>query len=343
LLLIIHHLVVDGVSWRILLEDITTAYQQLERTEAIQLPPKTTSFKDWAIKQKEYGLSPALEQELDYWLAQSSSDTTRIPVDYPDGIEANTEGSTSEISVFLSAEETCVLLQEVPSVYNTQINDVLLTALVQTFARWTGDRSLLLELEGHGREELFKDVDLSRTVGWFTTIYPVLLQLGEADSPGVALKSIKEQLRCIPNRGIGYGIMRYLSLNADTRKQLQALPTPKVRFNYLGQFNFMGSQTVWQRFAPEPLGWSCSTKAKRSYLLDVVGQVVEGKLQMIWIYSENVHQRETIERLANEYNSALKALIAHCQSPSAGGYTPTDFPLADLGQQELDELLSEID
>ncbi|MEG4395134.1 non-ribosomal peptide synthetase/type I polyketide synthase [Microcoleus sp. BROC3] len=343
LLLIIHHLVVDGVSWRILLEDIATAYKQLSRQEAIQLPPKTTSFKDWAIKQRDYGLEPVLELELDYWQAQSSTDTTPLPVDFPDGIEANTEGSTAEISVFLSAEETRTLLQEVPSVYNTQINDVLLTALVQTFARWTGSDNLLIALEGHGREELFDDVDLSRTVGWFTTIFPVLLQLGEADSPGVALKSIKEQLRRIPNRGIGYGILRYLNQNADIGKQLCGLTTPSLCFNYLGQFDQVRAEPISLGFAQENPGRVYSPLAHRSHLLDAIGQVVEGKLQMIWIYSENIHRRSTIERLATEYNSALKALIAHCQSPDSGGYTPTDFPLADLGQQELDELLSEID
>ncbi len=343
LLLIIHHLVVDGVSWRILLEDIATAYQQLEQGSRIQLPPKSTSFKDWAIKQRDYGYSSIQELEQDYWLADSYTDITPIPVDYPDRIEANTEGSTAEISVFLNEGETRTLLQEVPSVYNTQINDVLLTALVQTFAQWTGSRSVLIELEGHGREELFDDVDLSRTVGWFTTIFPVLLQLGEADEPGVALKSIKEQLRRIPNRGIGYGILRYLSQNADIGKQLCKLTTPSLCFNYLGQFDQVRAEPISLGFAQENPGRVSSPKAKRSHLLDVIGQVVEGKLQMIWIYSENIHRRSTIERLATSYNSALKALIAHCQSPSAGGYTPTDFPLADLGQEELDEMLSEID
>ena len=343
LLLIIHHLVVDGVSWRILLEDITTAYQQLEQGDSIQLPPKSTSFKDWAIRQRDYGRSCVQELELDYWLADSYTDITPIPVDYPDGIESNTEGSTAEISVFLNEEETRTLLQEVPSVYNTQINDVLLTALVQTFAQWTGFGNLLIELEGHGREELFNDVDLSRTVGWFTTIFPVLLQLEEANSPGVALKSIKEQLRRIPNRGIGYGILRYLSQNTELSKQLSGLTKSEVCFNYLGQFDQVLAEPISLGFAQENPGRVSSSKAKRCHLLDVIGQVVEGKLQMIWIYSENIHRRETIEHLATLYNSALKALIAHCQSPSAGGYTPTDFPLAELDQQELDELLCEID
>ncbi len=114
-------------------------------------------------------------------------------------------------------------MQDVPSVYNTQINDVLLTALIQSFAQWTGERSLLVDLEGHGREDLFEDVDLSRTVGWFTTLFPIYLQLEEVDRPGETLKSVKEQLRRIPNRGIGYGILRYLNKDTAIGKKLQTL------------------------------------------------------------------------------------------------------------------------
>jgi NRPS condensation-like uncharacterized protein len=176
LLMVIHHLAVDGVSWRILLEDLQTIYQQLSRKEAIKLPPKTTSFKQWAKRLMEYAHSGALQQELGYWLAASRTRAYRLPVDYPEG--TNTEASARTVSVSLTAEETKALLQEVPKAYRTQINDVLLTALVQAFSRWTGAQSLLLDLEGHGREEIFEDVDLSRTVGWFTTIFPVLLDLG---------------------------------------------------------------------------------------------------------------------------------------------------------------------
>ncbi|MEH2299318.1 MAG: condensation domain-containing protein [Nostoc sp.] len=343
LLLIIHHLVVDGVSWRILLEDLATAYQQLQQTQAVQLPPKTTSFQDWAIRLQEYGRSLLCKQELDYWLAKCDRDIRPMPVDYPTGLAANTGGSTEEITVFLSAEETSALLEEVPSVYNTQINDVLLTALVQTFAQWTGNCTLLVELEGHGREELFEDVDLSRTVEWFTSIYPVRLELSAASDLGISLKSIKEQLRRIPNRGIGYGILRYLSQNADICKQLQAIASSEICFNYLGQFDQVLSPTIWQRFAQENPGQALSPLAKRSYLLDVVGSVIAGKLQMTWIYSRNIHRRETIEGLANDYNSVLRSLIAHCKSPEGGGYTPTDFPLVDLNQEDLDDLLSKID
>jgi amino acid adenylation domain-containing protein/non-ribosomal peptide synthase protein (TIGR01720 family) len=342
LLLVIHHLAVDGVSWRILLEDLSTAYHQLSRGEAIQLQPKTTSFKDWAYRLREYGQSETLAADLDYWLAQARSKVAPLPVDYPSGKEANIVASAAHVSVSLSVEQTRALLQEVPSAYNTQINDVLLTALGQTFAKWTGERFLLVDLEGHGREDLFEDVELSRTVGWFTTIFPVLLELGEVSYPGDGLKSVKEQLRRIPNRGIGYGLLRYLSRDAATRLKLQALPQAEVSFNYLGQLDQVLSESPLWGLAKESSGPDHSQIGSRSHLLEVKGFVAEGKLQLDWTYSENVHQRTTVERLAQRFMEALQFLIAHCQSPQVGGYTSSDFPEAELSQEELEELLAQL-
>jgi NRPS condensation-like uncharacterized protein len=184
LLLIIHHLITDGVSWRILIEDLQTAYEQLSRGEKIKLPPKTTSFKQWAERLIQYGDEASLKKELDYW-AEQQTDASSLPLDFPDG--DNTVGSGRGISLSLSVTETQSLLREVPEVYHTQINDVLLTALAQSFSRWTGERSLLVKLEGHGREPLFEGVDLSRTVGWFTVAYPVRLDLYDCENPGESL------------------------------------------------------------------------------------------------------------------------------------------------------------
>ena len=220
LLIVIHHLAVDGVSWRIILEDFSTAYQQLSRGETIQLPPKTTAFKHWAERLDEYKQSEKLDTELEYWLSQSDPKILPLPQDYSDDPEANTLASAERISISLTVEQTQALLQDVPSTYNTQINDVLLTALAQTLAHWTGERALLVDLESHGREELFEDIDLSRTVGWFTSVFPVLLELENIDDPGVSLKSIKEQLRLVPNLGIGYGILRHLHQDSATKLKL---------------------------------------------------------------------------------------------------------------------------
>jgi len=342
LLIIIHHLAVDGVSWRILLEDLIAAYQQLNRGETIKLPAKTTSFQDWAVRLTEYAQTQTAVAELDYWLTQLNSHTAPLPVDDPSQTAENQMADRAELSVSLSAEQTTALLKEVPSAYNTQINDVLLTALAQSFAQWTGQTSLLIDLEGHGREELFSDLNLARTVGWFTSVFPVLLKLEQAEVTGKSLKSIKEQLRHIPQRGIGYGIIRYLNEDETTRQQLQQLSQAQVSFNYLGQFDQMLSAFPILGLAKESSGSPVSFKGNRSHLLEIDGFVADGKLQLSWAYNTKIHQRTTIERLANSFIEALTGIIHDCLSSEAFGYTPTDFPDADITQAELDELVESL-
>ncbi|MFD2168564.1 non-ribosomal peptide synthase/polyketide synthase [Tumebacillus lipolyticus] len=342
LLLIVHHLIVDGVSWRILLEDLETLYRQQMRGESMRLSRKTTSYHEWAQRLPQAAATEELRQELDYWLRSNTEEESALPIDKLDGL--NLTGSTATVSVSLAAEETKILLQQASQAYNTQINDLLLTALVQAFANWTGSRSLPLHFEGHGREEILDNVDLSRTVGWFTTVYPVCLQVPENGQLGAAIQAVKEQLRAVPNRGIGYGILRWLSDDADLRQQLADLPQPEVSFNYLGQFDTTSDQqeeSFFQVAAGTPSGLAQSPGAKRSHLLDITSLVAGGKLQVNLIYSTNVHHVETIEGLADEFLRKLRAVIAHCVSPEAGGYTPSDFPQARLTQAELDRFLSE--
>ncbi|AOX02677.1 hypothetical protein BJP34_27440 [Moorena producens PAL-8-15-08-1] len=341
LLIIIHHLAVDGVSWRIVLSDLATIYQQLTEQQPIQLSPKTTAFIDWADKLNNYAQSEILLKELDYWLNQPWSKITPLPNDYRHPNSENTIGSAGYVSRELSVEETTALLGSVNQAYNTQINDILLSGLVLSLAQWSGNSTIVIDLEGHGREELFADVDLSRTVGWFTTVFPVLLQLTSLNQPAEVIKSIKEQLRAIPNRGIGYGLLRYLCQDTTVNQQLQTIPTAEISFNYLGQFDQVQSQTGW-KFASLSTGLNQSEKQHRDHLLDVSGLVLEGKLTINWIYSSNVHSRGTVEKLANSYHKTLRSILEHCQLEEAFGYTPSDFPLAQLNQVELDELLAVI-
>ena len=344
LLIAIHHLAVDGVSWRILLEDLETAYQQLSCGEKIQLRPKTTSFKQWAEKLTNYAHSDSAKIELNYWQSISRTQTTRLPVDHTLG--ANTVASACIVSVSLSPDETRALLQSVPKAYKTQINDILLTALVQTLSKWTFSNSVLLNLEGHGREELFEGVDLSRTVGWFTTIFPVLLELKATDNLGDTIKSIKQQLRAVPNRGIGYGVLRYLSGDAEITSQL-AIPQTEVSFNYLGQFDWGTQENSFFKLAPESVGLEHSQKESCEYLLDINALVVEGQLKLDWTYSENFHQRPTIEKLAEDFAASLRSLITHCLSVDIEGDTqhnenhiPAFLHLLEL-PQHICELLPE--
>ena len=336
LLIVIHHQAVDGVSWRILLEDLWTVYQQLSQGQTIELPLKTTAFQDWALRLHEYAKSEQLQQQLNYWRSLSWSEVTPIPVDNDGLLEQNTVASKADVSNSLSVEKTRALLQEVPSAYNTQINDVLLTAALKTLNQWIGKSTVAIDLEGHGREDLFEDIDLSRTVGWFTSIFPVLLQSNDSNELGETLKSVKEQLRGIPNRGISYGILRYLTHNS----QLETFPPAQISFNYLGQLNnTQPSEIDWQ-LASESMGMNHSPQGTRSHLLDINAAVVAGKLQVTWKYSRNFHNESTIEKLSRDYIKTLEQLIDHCLSPDAGDYTPSDFPLAQLEQLELDQLLA---
>ncbi|HET9479993.1 MAG TPA: condensation domain-containing protein, partial [Pyrinomonadaceae bacterium] len=235
LLIVIHHLVVDGVSWRILLEDLGRTYRQLQRSEAVSFPPKTTPFTRWASLLSENARSAQVRNELDYWTRLSAKHVKPLPIDFRRG--SNTEAEARALTIALDASETRALLRDVGHAYGTQINDVLLTALLDALSHWTSEQNILVELEGHGREDLFDDVDLSRTVGWFTNAFPVLLEATAGLSSVAALQSVKRQLRSIPAHGIGYGLLRYLNDDAEVSGQMRDLPEPEVSFNYLGQLD----------------------------------------------------------------------------------------------------------
>ena len=334
---VIHHLVVDGVSWRIFLEDLHTAYAQLGRRETVRLPAKTTAFKTWADGLVAYARSDAARQELEYWSQIVADDGFRIPLD---GRGENTEASERKLVTELTVEETTALLKEVPAAYNTRIDDVLLTALALTLGHWTGRDTVALDMEGHGREDVVDGADLSRTVGWFTSSFPQKLNI-ETPELGDAIKSIKEQLRRIPKRGVGFGVLRYLSDDAAICDKLHQKPAPPVLYNYLGQFD---ASDAGGAFKPTlaSAGPSHDLNGPRSHPLEIDAIVIEDRLRLDWVYSENLHERSTIEAVARDYMHHLRRLIAHCKSPEAGGFSPSDFPEAKLGQDELDELLNQL-
>ncbi|MBV9788346.1 MAG: amino acid adenylation domain-containing protein, partial [Chloroflexi bacterium] len=332
LLLIIHHLAVDGVSWRILAEDLQTAYHQLARGEQPTLPAKTTSFKQWAERLTEHAASADVQSTLPYWLNLPWPSIKPLPLDLPEG--ENPESSARTVVVKLSVDETSKLLTEVPEAYRTQINEVLLTALARAFVTWTGSQSLLVNLEGHGREALFADHDVSRTVGWFTSIYPVLLELEATDKIGPMLQAVKEQIRRIPQRGVSYGLLRYLA-DPAIKAQMAALPQAQVSFNYLGQFDQAPSPDLLLKQVAEAIGSVHGAQGRRSHLLEINGLVAAGQLQFGWTFSEQIHRRETVEQLAQTFVSTLQAIINGAHTPDAASYTPSDFPLANLNQQQL--------
>jgi non-ribosomal peptide synthase protein (TIGR01720 family) len=341
LLLVVHHLAVDGISWRPLLEDLETAYQQIKAGEPVTLPQKTTSFRVWADRLRGYAASQTLNDEVPYWTSVGAFDAGARDTAWAkaDTISGNTEASSRTVTAALTAAETQALLQDVPAAYNTQINDVLLTAMARAWRQATGGAEFFTNLEGHGRENLFDDVDLSRTVGWFTSIFPVCLTLpasGEAWAPGDALKSIKEQLRSVPKRGVGFGILRYLSRNPEIAR----IPEPSIVFNYLGQFDRVLADSRLFVFAPESTGPWHSPSQVRRHALEINSVVVAGRLDVTWTYAESVQSEGTIQRFADAFIGALRELILHCVLPTSRGRTSSDFPLARLDQPAIDRLVA---
>ena len=351
LLIIVHHLAVDEVSWRILIEDLHTAYGQLKRGEPVALPPKTTSFKYWAERLQKHAQSSELRRELAYWLNESRKPVPPLPVDYPAGRGLNTMATARTVLLSLTPEETYQLLGEVPRIYHTQINDILLAALGHALCRWNGSRSLLINLKGHGREDIFDDVDLSRTVGWFTSVFPVRLELGENTNPAEALESVKEQLRRVPRRGLGYGILRYLTSN-NANEELKALK-PEISFNYLDQFDQTLSTTSMLSAAqraksggPAKIdteadirGSMRGGRASREHLLEITGSVLRDQLRLVCTYSEKVHRRPTIEGLLGATKEALQAILAHSQTLQNAVRTASDHPF-ELDHPTFDQLTS---
>ncbi|WP_456016274.1 non-ribosomal peptide synthetase [Pseudomonas fluorescens] len=333
LLIAIHHLVVDGVSWRVLLEDLQTVYRQLSDGQSVSLPAKTSALRDWAARLQAYASSESLREELSLWQDRLAGAAAVLPVDRPHGSLLTRDADT--VSVRLDAQHTRQLLQQAPSAYRTQVNDLLLTALARVLCRWSGHDSALVQLEGHGRETLFDDIDLTRSVGWFTSAYP--LRLTPQVEQGASIKAIKEQLRGVPHKGLGYGVLRYLA--DDLCKQtMAALPSADITFNYLGQFDqSFGADALFHPL-DEPAGLAHDPQAPLPNELSVDSQVYGGELVLRWTFSRERHDQQTIRELAEAYLGELQSLIAHCLSDAAGGLTPSDFPLAHLTQPQLDSL-----
>jgi non-ribosomal peptide synthase protein (TIGR01720 family) len=343
LLVAAHHLVVDAVSWRVLLEDLEAAYRAFAAGGEPVLPPKTTSYAHWARRLAEFARTPEVRAETGYWSRAVPASLPPLPADHPDG--ADVEGALDAVFAELDEAETRALLEEVPPVYGTQVNDALLAALAQAYAAWGGGDELLVDVEGHGREDLFDDADTSRTVGWFTTMFPVHLRA--AADAGEALRAAKETLRGVPHRGIGYGMLRWAGEPQDGAL-LAGRARASVSFNYLGQVDggpmgAVAEEEAGGLFLPEAgsPGPIRSPRAPRSHPLAAEGMTAGGRLRMGFFYGTARYDRATIERLAEAYTDALRAIIEHCRNPQAGGFTPSDFPEAGLDQAALDALMAQ--
>lgn len=347
-----HHLVVDGVSWRIILEDLEKGYLQYIEGKEIDFGPKTVSFKRWAEEVGAYGKSKTLLQELPYWTKTETSQTAILSRDLQEGdlqegdlqegdlnAESNLYGDCSMVDASLPEEETKALTTVVHHAYNTEMNDILLTSLGRALKRWHGKDVIRILMEGHGREPLDKEWDVSRTVGWFTSMYPFLLEV-TGEEIGYQIKQIKESLRRVPGKGVGYGILSLISPE-ETRKKMHNGPTPQISFNYLGHFEEGGGKGFFE-FAAESSGQPISPLLQRHHDLDVGGILVRGKLNLYIAYNSRTYRRESVEKLLSNYKEELLAVIAHCENKKEEEKTPSDFTHSTLSTDDYNSILEKI-
>ncbi|MEM8677143.1 MAG: amino acid adenylation domain-containing protein [Cyanobacteria bacterium P01_G01_bin.67] len=338
LLIIIHHLLIDGVSWRILLEDLQTVYHQIANSKTIQLPDKTTSYQQWSDFLQKYTKS-SLKMSLNYWLKQDKYSDYSLLLNSKSK-QNSTENNRQSIKTTLDREYTKALLKDVNQTYNTQINDLLLTALIKTFISYTNRLYLLIDLESQGRTQIETDLDISRTVGWFTNIYPVLLDLCNTNTQDLAenIKTIKEQLRQAQQYSFDFGVIRFL----QSDRQIEQLPIPLISFNYLGRLDNLQSAASLFQLAQESTGAVSAVENRASHRIAINSSVIDSKLQIDWNYDRDCDREQTIIDLAENYIAHLQQIIDHCQN-TTGSYTPSDFSLAEIEQNTIESIANIVD
>lgn len=335
LFIVIHHLLIDGVSWRILLDDFFRLYQGWLLGEKISLPPKTTSYQLWSKKLLDYANSPKLLDEVSYW--KNIEQTNVQPLFHMK--DHGKLKDTDSIECCLTQEQTQLLLKNAHRAYRTEMNDLLLAALCIAVKEWAHVDRMAIFLEGHGREPIFDDVDLSRTIGWFTSVYPVLFDLSPTSLPFM-IKSVKETLRSIPNKGIGYGILRYLTA-PQKREGLRFSLHPEIRFNYLGQFSedvqFAGMGSV-SNLLGEPF-----SPNSRVHPLEIYAAVLDDQLRFQFLFQQNACERMKMQQFIEGYHHFLLQILDHCVNKKESTLTPSDLSASDVSLEELDQFLESLD
>ena len=339
ILIVVHHFAIDGVSWRILLEDFQTVYKLLEKKLEVYLPPKTSSIKEWALKLNEYSNSEDLNKDYDYWKSRAENFFDFSEIEF-NGV--NDEKSTVNEVINFDENLTNNLLTKVNSKYNTKINEILLTALLRSFSTWSGKRKLLVNLERHGRENLFDDIDISRTIGWFTSIYPLSLDLKKTVAISEAITIVKDQIRSVPNNGFTFGLLRHLSKNKERSQKLKILDNIAITFNYLGQFdNILNEETIFG-IAPENKGEERDNHNLRDSLIDITGNISNKKLSIVFSYSANLFSSSTITNWANIFKKELEAIVNNCLEKEQTVHSSSDFELTNLDNKKLNKVLSKL-
>ncbi|MCY8433067.1 non-ribosomal peptide synthetase, partial [Bacillus haynesii] len=329
LLIAIHHLVVDGVSWRILFEDFETLYLQALKDEPLDIGYKTDSYQEFARQLKKYAQSRRLLKEREYWQKALEADVPFIPAEK---LERDTFEHSTTLSIRIGPDVTANLLRNANKAYNTEINDILLTALIAAVRDITGENKLKVMMEGHGREDILDGVDITRTIGWFTTVYPVFIDLGEEKEISQNIKMVKETLRKIPNKGIGYGVLKYMT------EELQKIQTQApLSFNYFGEMNNDMNRKVFSQ-SPFSPGESIGGKIVRHCAIEMNAISLNGELTIYTTFNQDQYQTSAIEQLNQSFKENLEKIVDHCVGKDGSDMTPSDYGDVSLGLEELERI-----
>ncbi|MFC2146097.1 condensation domain-containing protein, partial [Acidobacteriota bacterium] len=337
LLMVIHHLVVDGISWRILLEDFAGGYQQAINNETLRFPLKTDSFKQWAHQLKKYAESPTLLTELEYWKRIEKTGGLPLPKDFEVSPAEKKIKNLRSLRLTLNPEQTRQLLKEVNQAYSTEINDILLAAVGLAVKDWAGIDKIFIHLEGHGRQEIIEDTDISRTVGWFTSQYPVLLEMSHPRNLSQAIKHVKETLRQIPNKGIGHGILKYLT-PAGKKDGFAPGQSPEISFNYLGEFDSIAQHHREKMFRVSEMrtGNQFSPELEQWYTININGMIAQSQLVLDFSYNKYQYKQNTIEGLLDGCKLHLSNIISLCIKKESKELTPSDLTYPHLSIDQLE-------
>jgi thioester reductase-like protein/non-ribosomal peptide synthase protein (TIGR01720 family) len=311
LLMVIHHTVMDGVSMRILLEDFSIGYQQAQKGEEIKFQAKSDSFRYWSQQLRQYAESEKALKELDYWKQIENTTIEPLPRNHEIDKEKKKMKHCQSVMMSLNTKETGNLLKDVNWAYNTEINDILLTALVKAVKDWSGQKRILINLEGHGREGIIEGLNINRTIGWFTSQYPLLVDTGDSRDIPDLINKVKETLRRVPNRGIGYGILRYLT-PAGEKGNFQFKMEPEISFNYLGQFGQKRSGTGSSAGPGIKSGDSVSPDLEWNCALSINGMIKNGHFNLSFTFNRHEYDKKSIQQFVQSYKSTLSDIIAHC-------------------------------
>ena len=337
LFIVAHHLVVDGVSWRIIIEDLENWLDSLDLGERPAISSKSTSFRQWVEMLGGYAVQGGTLDQLPFW-EYILQNYRPLPVDRQ--IETCTVGSMKTTSVCLNEDLTLMLLQEINQAYQTEINDLLLATLAQTMTEWSGIRSLVVGMEGHGRESIADNLDLSRTVGWFTSVFPVLLEKEPGADFGKLIRDVKESLRKIPDNGIGFGALKYFH-HDETVRQILSGTRWDVVFNYLGQVDNTTETSKWFRPVSDYVGENASENKPINSKLTINSFIADGQLVLNWSYSKDTYCSETIQKVADQFVQDLSSLILHCSEVLSGELETSDFTEDKVESETFGELVNE--